>query len=381
MLAHLLGVAALVWVSFGLRFSPFADALAGRDRLAERWEALEQAGGGAVSVARFARDHRLLPEAYLWGLAYAGRHGGDRPAFLRGRFADGFVGFFPYAFLVKTPLGTLAVLLVAGLAVARQVVVGRAPPSVLAQLPPLVVLVVVYWAGAISTGLNIGHRHLLASYPALLVLAGGATLGLAEFWRWRRLLLPLLVLGSVAASWAVRPHYLAFFNLLAGGPRHGWRHLVDSSLDWGQDLPGLRDRLAREDAATRVYLSYFGTGSPDYYGLRVTRLPGWPEYEAREEQRLAPGLYCISATMLQPVYGRALGPWTPAYEQEYQSLRHGLGRDAADAVERRNAYYQYEWLRFRKLTDHLRRREPDEWIGYSILLYRLDEDELARALL
>ena len=41
------------------------------------------------------------------------------------------------------------------------------------------------------------------------------------------------------------PNYLAYFNLLAGGPAHGYQHLADSSLDWGQDLPALRE-LARE---------------------------------------------------------------------------------------------------------------------------------------
>ena len=35
------------------------------------------------------------------------------------------------------------------------------------------------------------------------------------------------------------PYYLAYFNQLAGGPSGGYRVLVDSNLDWGQDLPGL----------------------------------------------------------------------------------------------------------------------------------------------
>lgn len=39
---------------------------------------------------------------------------------------------------------------------------------------------------------------------------------------------------------AVYPHYLAYFNELAGGPRNGYQSLVDSNLDWGQDLKELR---------------------------------------------------------------------------------------------------------------------------------------------
>ena len=43
----------------------------------------------------------------------------------------------------------------------------------------------------------------------------------------------------------VHPHYLAYFNEPAGGPRDGYRRLVDSSLDWGQDLTGLSDWMER----------------------------------------------------------------------------------------------------------------------------------------
>src|SRR6185369_10959616 len=73
----------------------------------------------------------------------------------------------------------------------------------------------------------------------------------------------LLLLGwHVFESIAIRPDYLAYFNELAGGPSEGYRHLADSSLDWGQDLPALKqwldgERLQRGDG--NVYLSYFGT--------------------------------------------------------------------------------------------------------------------------
>ena len=34
---------------------------------------------------------------------------------------------------------------------------------------------------------------------------------------------------------SIYPHYLAHFNEAVGGPRNGYRYLVDSNLDWGQD--------------------------------------------------------------------------------------------------------------------------------------------------
>src|SRR5206468_11204129 len=74
----------------------------------------------------------------------------------------------------------------------------------------------------------------------------------------------------------VYPHYLAYFNELAGGPRNGYKRLVDSNLDWGQDLKGLK-RWADEkrlDATHPLYLSYFGTADPRYYQIPHINLPG-----------------------------------------------------------------------------------------------------------
>ncbi len=81
----------------------------------------------------------------------------------------------------------------------------------------------------------------------------------------------LAVLVLIVQSLLIWPHYLAYFNPIAGGPRNGYRHLIDSSLDWGQDLPGLKKWLEdhKDDPGWlgEVYLSYFGTGDPQYYGI------------------------------------------------------------------------------------------------------------------
>ena len=79
------------------------------------------------------------------------------------------------------------------------------------------------------------------------------------FWNWiagggpRRIVALLVMVGAIAVSsrivffparglkWqTVAPHYLAYFNELAGGPANGFKELVDSNLDWGQDLKNLK---------------------------------------------------------------------------------------------------------------------------------------------
>ena len=53
--------------------------------------------------------------------------------------------------------------------------------------------------------------------------------------RWPALAVAALIAWHVAESAWVAPHYIAYFNELAGGPAGGRNHLADSSLDWGQD--------------------------------------------------------------------------------------------------------------------------------------------------
>jgi len=51
-----------------------------------------------------------------------------------------------------------------------------------------------------------------------------------------RILIPLCLLATIASTLRVYPHQLAYFNEIAGGPENGWKHLLHSNLDWGQDL-------------------------------------------------------------------------------------------------------------------------------------------------
>lgn len=43
--------------------------------------------------------------------------------------------------------------------------------------------------------------------------------------------------GTIASTVRIYPHQLAYFNEASGGPRNGYRHLLHSNIDWGQDLP------------------------------------------------------------------------------------------------------------------------------------------------
>ena len=204
-----------------------------------------------------------------------------------------------------------------------------------------------------------------------------------------------LALWHAGESWAARPNYLAYFNAFAGGTPNGWRHLVDSSLDWGQDLPGLKTWLDAHAPGEKVFLAYFGTGDPAHEGIRATMLPSVPNFGPNPPRRaLAAGVYAVSATMLQQVYGPTGGAWTPANEREYQELRarEPFFREFWEAPSIRDelqrlgtaktfaqSWQRYDALRLARLTAYLRARQPEAMIGYSILIYRLSEAEVNAA--
>lgn len=398
--AHGLGAVAIIWLFFGFRFSGFSPDLPMAEHYIVSWENVIALLGAQGPVIAFLHDHRLLPEAFLYGYSWVVISAQQRAAFLAGEYSvTGWLSFFPLAFWWKSTLA-----LIAGLAAGLVLWLRRAaaPGTLrqdLARTAPLLTLVLVYGLFSLGSRLNIGHRHILPLYPVFYILVAGLAGGASPLPRWRAVLAGLLLAGQLGANLLVAPHYLAFFNRLAGGPAQGWQLLVDSSLDWGQDLPGLKAWLDRHNppaAAQPVFLSYFGTGDPAYYGIKAVNLPQFNRpHEIAPWYQPGPGLYCISATMLQQVYSPVRGEWTLALEREYQDSRlkeplfreywnnaqvrnELIDRGAAVAFER--TWQRYDLLRFARLCHYLRARGPDDQVGYSILIFRLTGDEIAAAL-
>ncbi len=383
-------VVALIWTAYGWRFHAAGDADAGGTFL-HSWESRLEGAGGAAPAIRWARDHRLLPEAFLWGLAYTLQTTQGRGAFLNGEYSTtGWWTFFPYAFLYKTPLPFLGLLMLAGAAWLTGRGGGRASTL------PLWVLAGLYGAASIASPLNLGHRHLLPVYAVLFILAGRAAGWLSGPGRRTAGIAVVVLLGLFAVdSWRIRPHYLSYFNALAGGPEKGYEHLVGSSIDWGQDLPALAEWLERNRSPEPVYVAYLGTAIPAYYGIDARWLFSYFPLDVPDPPLpLEGGTYCVSATLMQTVETPRLGPWTDAYEDEYQTRRRemiafwGRYRDPSarrelmgerSAAEWTALFAAYNELRSIRLFHFLQRRPPDARAGYSLLIFRLSDDEARRA--
>ena len=407
-------VLAIIWTGYSWRYSAFAGPV-DKDQFA--FPKVMDKPGFAQDCAKFCGEHRLLPQAYLYGMVYTVEKANERSAFFNGEhYITGRAAFFPYAFAVKTPLSGLMVLVLAVAAALRWRAgkEGSPPPGqgrdILYQTIPLWVLMLGYWLLAMTSHINVGLRHLLPAYGPMLILVGICGTWLESEVRLLSWLAKGVLAGALVECALAWPNYLAYFNVFAGGGDNAYKHLVDSSLDWGQDLPGLREWLMknRADSERRpVYLSYFGAGSPTWYGLtwedsaarmkpsiNIRRLPGMFDQDLLNQpldlRPLTGGTYCISATMLQRICSRAAGPWVKTYEQTYQDLSKKVQllleqpEDQRRAIMAKNAGYWEEAtkdflaLRMGRLCAYLRERKPDANVNYSILIYRLSDAD-ARA--
>lgn len=112
---------------------------------------------------------------------------------------------------------------------------------------------------------------------------------------------------------------LAFFNVAAGGTRGGFRLLSASNLDWGQDMPALRD-WHKSHADAKLALCYIGTPDPRYYGIHYICLPGGdadPDQTQLTGRRL---VYAFSAVALQGVRTPTHQDWYRKFQEQHRLI-------------------------------------------------------------
>ena len=282
-----------IWAAYGFRYAP-GPMDTWLFRYHEDPSVLERVPA-VLQLVKWIDERHLLPNAFSQGILITQAYAQVRYAFLAGAYSDtGWWYFFPVAILIKTPVSLLA-LAGSGLLHVRNASTRNGAAVVFVLVPILVFLV-----AAMASRINIGLRHVLMVYPFLALLAAFACKALLERKR------GAIVVAAVAI-WSlefgrVYPDMLAFFNALVGGPAHGAEYLVDSSLDWGQDLKPLK-RWMDDKGLTEINLAYFGSADPAYYGIQPVYLPGSESYVPIEQIKAPrlPGYVAISATLLTGV--------------------------------------------------------------------------------
>jgi len=174
-------------------------------------------------------------------------------SYLNGEWRQrGWWYYFLYAMAIKLPIPTLLLMLAGAfwcLFAPRSL--GRVDEWAF-LLPAVGVIAFV----SSQTGFNEHMRYVLPAFP-LLAIAG------------------LLVWCATATAGAA-PYFMSYFNPLAGGPDNGWRHLIDSNIDWGQDLFHLKKWLDEHPEARPIGVQYYSFLDPHDLGLDAGRVPRDP---------------------------------------------------------------------------------------------------------
>jgi hypothetical protein len=209
----------------------------------------------AMSIWAGYRFHYAgVPAPELWqGIRDVISHNNTgHPGYLLGHYGEqGWWYYYPVAILFKTPLALLALL-----GIGAWVCWRRRGERGGAYVTPLAFSVGILIFAAAFSHINLGIRHILPAYVAFSVIAGVGAQWLWSSGRAARALLAGLVVWFAASSALSHPDYLAYFNVLAG--REPERILVDSDLDWGQDMKRLSVRLQQLDVKELAFDPFNG---------------------------------------------------------------------------------------------------------------------------
>jgi hypothetical protein len=258
---------ATLWAAYDFRFASRPDGSDAFNRpLAGKLEDL-RTSWLRDSIA-FADAHRLLPRAYLWGLADTARVGvegrGEAGTRLWGTFRPGPPPWYAWPSLVlsKVPLALLAMALLGAFALWRLPLSGTARWT-LGALLAMGLGHAASLAGA--GGIYAGVRHALPLVVLLAVLGGAL---LQQAWRSPRrasravAFAPLLLALAMTAQ---EPRLWEYHNELAGGTAQAYRYFENEGIDLGQRQHEVIAFGRRVIAPTGLPLfrGYFGSSPQD----------------------------------------------------------------------------------------------------------------------
>jgi len=271
------------------------------------------------SFAIWAADKPVIRAAGQWALGLAmvmQRNAGGNTIYWLGRVVkEGGPGYFPTVYFLKEPLAWWALVAMALTALAFHHRRFRTAPKTGSWWARhqeewvWLLWLLIYWLVSVRSTLNIGVRHLLPVYPFTIMLVAGR-LSVLMAWlhehdrhRFKAFTGAIAVLLGwyVYSSVSVHPFYLTHFNELAGGPAGGYRYVVDSNLDWGQDARRF-GKFVRDRNIRCVLTDYFGWADPQAYlgkAYQWTSSTQWRDAADFRRRNACDGWIAVSATFLQ----------------------------------------------------------------------------------
>lgn len=142
----------------------------------------------------------------------------------------------------------------------------------------MLLFIFIYTTWTIANPPNIGVRHLMPIMPFLYILS---VVGLKRWAQNNTLkksirfklgkkaklgLIYILTAWFLISTALAYPFYLSYYNEFVG-TKNGWKYMVSSNYDWGQDLKRL-EKYVKENDIERIAVDYFGAGAgeaAEYY--------------------------------------------------------------------------------------------------------------------
>ncbi len=295
----------VLWGFYGFRFQARPDGLplwANLDTYARLVK-----GHFAPWAIIHASRYKLLPQSYLFGLIDVMLvTAGPRMSYLFGHLYPRAIWYyFPVAFVIKSTVGFLALLILA-LAAIKHWAGEHYRKAIYLLMPP-----VIFMGAALTAGTNLGIRHVLPIYPFLMLVAAAGAWELARKRRSWAIVVAALVLIHCVSSVHSLPNGLAYSNEAFGGTNHTYHALSESNVDWGQGLIEARQYLEHRNI-NDCWFAYIGTADTTYYGLPCKMLPN---PFAPKHSEVPPDTYhgtvLIEATAMSGAYfgGGVLNPY------------------------------------------------------------------------
>ncbi len=299
----------VLWSTYGFRYAARPEGLSMNPPFTSYVGDLRPSEARAIlTLARW----QVLPESYLYGLADVRKISSEYPAYIFGKtYPRGVWFYFPVVLAIKSTLPFL-VLVVAALALVALRAVKGAREVVFLLLPA-----VLFLAMTMTSGLNLGVRHILPVYVFLTAVAGGAAWALARRRRLWMAALAFLLVFHAASSLRSFPVYFAYANEAWGGPSQVYKYLTDCNTDWGQQLKSVKQYLDRR-GVEKCWFAYFAAGAAavEPYGIPCKLLPTISAIYTQanvEAPAAVDGPVLISASALSG-YETGSGPLNP-YDQ------------------------------------------------------------------
>ena len=241
---------------------------------------------------------------YLLGLLMVLQRseGGNTTYYLGEISAEGSRSYFPVVYLIKEPLAYILMIFLAIFLAIKHCIIHCYKRSVkywwrdfivLTKNNPaetgMILIIFIYWVFSIRSRLNIGVRHILPTLPFIYALTARQLSAWIHNYKIRKIFISILIAWTVFSVISIWPSFLTYFNEAAGGPNNGYKFVVDSNLDWGQDILRLANFIEKNNIK-EIKMDYF-SGAPAEYYIKTAKIES---YNREVPQK---GWLAVSATI------------------------------------------------------------------------------------